>query len=171
MNLTFTANVMPEPQGSIKAFVLPAPAAISTAIRKIRNGGDAYKAIQEACRHSRAILTSDNDHLKAYRAQIASAAKKALWEASLDTPAAEEHVPVAVTLVFYVERPKSAKRREYPSVRPDLDKLCRSTIDALAGLVYVDDGQVVDVVAKKRYGTPERVEVHCTVLKPEGVLF
>lgn len=61
--------------------------------------------------------------------------------------------PVAVGIVFTLPRPKSApKARRWPHVRPDLDKLTRSTLDALktAG-VYGDDGQVCALDVSKRY--------------------
>ena len=39
--------------------------------------------------------------------------------------------PVAVYIVFTLHRPKAAKPLAYPDKRPDLDKLIRSTFDAL----------------------------------------
>ena len=44
-------------------------------------------------------------------------------------------------------------------MRPDLSKLIRATEDALTGIIYADDAQIVDIHAKKEYGLPERVEV------------
>jgi len=57
---------------------------------------------------------------------------------------------VSVKLKFYLKRPKSTKR-PYPSVSPDLDKYCRTVLDALTGWIYKDDGQVVVLVATKEY--------------------
>ena len=39
-----------------------------------------------------------------------------------------------------------------PSVAPDLDKLIRAVLDGLTAIAYVDDGQVVSIVAEKAYG-------------------
>jgi Holliday junction resolvase RusA-like endonuclease len=60
--------------------------------------------------------------------------------------------PVSVVIDFVRLKPKSAKKDELPQTRPDLDKLTRSTLDALktAG-VYEDDGRVVDLCVSKRY--------------------
>jgi Holliday junction resolvase RusA-like endonuclease len=61
--------------------------------------------------------------------------------------------PLAARLVFTMPKPKSAPRtrRTWPAVTPDLDKLCRSTLDSLkqAGVVR-DDSLFVefDRVAK-----------------------
>lgn len=161
MQLRFTAHVTPEPQGSVKAFVMADKEAASRA-----HARGTLEAIIEACKRSRAILTSDNTKLKAYRAQVAKAAKDALWEANIDYLMADKHVPMAFVIEFYLERPESCpKTRRYPSVRPDIDKLVRSTLDALKGVLYLDDAQVVDVAARKNYGTPERVEVSCSVME------
>ena len=60
-------------------------------------------------------------------------------------------VGLDVVVKFRLQRPASV-RRQYPSVMPDLDKLIRSTGDALktAG-VYTDDSRVVGITAVKVY--------------------
>ena len=60
--------------------------------------------------------------------------------------------PVTVEVDFYFIHPKTGKRRPAHSVKPDIDKLCRSTFDALkdAG-VYEDDSRICSVVARKHY--------------------
>lgn len=74
---------------------------------------------------------------------------------------------VKVLIKFYLAKPKTAKRVE-PSTRPDLDKLTRSVFDALkkAG-VYLDDGQVISVIAQKAYAsaTPEGAQVEVIALE------
>lgn len=54
-----------------------------------------------------------------------------------------------VKIIFFLPRPASIKRA-YPSVRPDLSKLIRSTEDALKGAID-DDARIVDLDVKKRY--------------------
>ena len=60
--------------------------------------------------------------------------------------------PVTVEVDFYFTHPKTGKRRPTHSVKPDIDKLLRSTFDALkdAG-VYEDDSRICSVVARKHY--------------------
>lgn len=43
--------------------------------------------------------------------------------------------------------------------KPDLDNLVKLLMDAMNGVVYVDDKQVTTVVASKRYGTKPRIEI------------
>ena len=67
--------------------------------------------------------------------------------------------PVAVELSFVFRRPKSAAKREFMSVRPDVDKLCRAVLDALTlkdGVgCLVEDSRVVRLKAEKVYGDVE----------------
>ena len=59
--------------------------------------------------------------------------------------------PIDVEMMFYLERPKSAKRA-YPHVAPDLDKLQRSVGDGLEKAnIVVDDSRIVNIKAGKRY--------------------
>jgi hypothetical protein len=72
--------------------------------------------------------------------------------------------PVEIALVFYLPKPKTVKR-EWPSVKPDLDKLIRSTFDGLTtGGLYTDDALVVAVSASKEYGTDR---IGCQVIASE----
>jgi hypothetical protein len=83
---------------------------------------------------------------------------------------------VWVELRFYFDRPKSHHgtgrnaqilKPTAPArmtAMPDLDKLARCALDALTGCVIHDDAQVCELVAAKRYGSPERVEVTVVAL-------
>ena len=64
--------------------------------------------------------------------------------------------PVTVEVDFYFQHPKSGKRRAWHAVKPDIDKLQRSTFDALkdAG-VFEDDSRIVAVTARKHYSTAD----------------
>ena len=64
--------------------------------------------------------------------------------------------PVALEVIFYFLKPKSTKRT-FPSVKPDLDKLMRSTMDALTDSgAWRDDSQVVRFSATKLYTADPR---------------
>ena len=69
--------------------------------------------------------------------------------------------PVVVRIVFRIPRPRShytrtglkpSARSAMPDKRPDLDKLVRSTLDALTTTTVIDDdARVVRITAAKRY--------------------
>ena len=89
------------------------------------------------------------------------------WQ-QLVSMTAQQHRPdtlyqgaVEIGLHFYFARPKSVsvKKRPYHTVKPDIDKLCRNILDALSGVVYVDDTQVVKLTASKAYDQAPRVEI------------
>ena len=60
--------------------------------------------------------------------------------------------PLEVYLGFKLPRPKSApKRRLYPDRKPDLSNMTKAIEDALKGVVYRDDSQIVRMVLEKDY--------------------
>lgn len=56
---------------------------------------------------------------------------------------------VSIRLEFYFAKPKKPKHA-FP-YRGDADKLSRNVLDALTGIAYVDDAQVVSLTATKAY--------------------
>jgi crossover junction endodeoxyribonuclease RusA len=60
--------------------------------------------------------------------------------------------PVRVRLSFVMPRPVATpKRRTPPAIKkPDVDKLGRAMLDALTGVCWRDDSQVVELHATKR---------------------
>ena len=97
----------------------------------------------------RVHITSANRGLAVWRRLVSDVAQhhapSRLWEG-----------PLAVMLMFRVPKPKSApkKVRTWPDRRPDLDKLSWARLDALTGIVWGDDSQVVHLEADKDYGVP-----------------
>jgi Holliday junction resolvase RusA-like endonuclease len=68
--------------------------------------------------------------------------------------------PIKVLLRFQLLRPKSLPRRvTRPDRKPDLDNLAKAVMDAARGILYRDDGQVVDLVLGKHYAEEPGVEV------------
>jgi Holliday junction resolvase RusA-like endonuclease len=93
-------------------------------------------------------------------------AKTQDWEASIQgqalahRPAQLLDGPLVLEATFYLLRPKSRKKSElYPDRKPDLDNMCKSITDALNGIIWTDDARIVEIVARKEYGSPPRVEI------------
>jgi crossover junction endodeoxyribonuclease RusA len=71
-----------------------------------------------------------------------------------------------VEIIFRIARPaghwgkgKNAGRLarsapQHPHGRPDIDKLARSTLDSLTGIVFDDDSRIVSLRAAKAYAAP-----------------
>jgi Holliday junction resolvase RusA-like endonuclease len=99
----------------------------------------------------RAVVTTDNPRLKAWRREVAEAARAVLRA---------DHVawdfPVAVWIDARMPRPKTVSR-EFPTGarEGDADKIARAVLDAMteAG-VYVDDSRVVSLTIDQRYAEP-----------------
>jgi len=79
--------------------------------------------------------------------------------------------PLELHVIFYAPRPKGhygSGRNSgvlkhhapaYPIVKPDVTKLLRAVEDAITGICWRDDAQVVVQHAEKRYGEPARAVV------------
>lgn len=105
------------------------------------------------------ILIESSKHLGAWRDTVAWAARK-----HCHTPA---EGPVRLVVEFVMPRPlRLGKTKSEPhTVTPDTDKLLRAVFDALTGLAYIDDKQVVHVTASKRYavhGEQPGAHIHIT---------
>ena len=113
------------------------------------------------------IFKSDNKRTHPYRNEVGWAALRAKAAAGLhELLLAPAGLPVRVAITFVFARPKSAPAtRSRPIVKPDLDKLARSTADGLTGVLYEDDSQVVDYELHKIYGTPERVHIRVEIVE------
>jgi Holliday junction resolvase RusA-like endonuclease len=142
----FTVYGKPQPAGSKRAFVVK----------------------------GRAVVTDDNAKSKPWKQEVSGTALRAMSDAGV--PWMEG--PLGLTCVFYLARPKghygsgrnAAQVKEsappFPVVKPDATKLVRGVEDALTGIVWKDDAQVVAQTVLKRYGEPERVEVTVTRAEP-----
>ena len=134
--IRFTVYARPQPQGSTNAF--------------IPKGWD------------RPVITTDNSKLKPYRQAVAGVALTTMS----GQPMIPRGVAVSVTCDFYFAKPPSIpKRRTFPTVKPDGDKLLRATWDAMTGIVYEDDSQIVKWLGGKHYGLPERVEIVVAIVQ------
>lgn len=93
------------------------------------------------------VVTSTTRGLKEWERMIAAAAQ-GVTTGTLITG------PVLLTLAFLLDRPKSLpKKIVHHTKRPDLDKLVRAATDALTGVLWKDDAQVVSIIATKTYAT------------------
>lgn len=96
----------------------------------------------------RAIVTNDNPKEKHWAQLVREEALKAcqgrkLWDG-----------PVAVDLAVRLPRPKRCGKVALgvsSTTKPDIDKLARSILDALTGIVFVDDAQVYQLIITKTF--------------------
>src|SRR4051812_44229719 len=128
-HLEFTVHGRPQPAGSKKGFFNP--------------------------RTSRVVIVDDAKNSRPWKQQVAGAALDAMG----DTPMLNGPVELAVT--FFLARPKGhygtgrnadtlkPSAPEYPTVKPDATKLLRAVEDAMTGIVWRDDAQVVTQRAYK----------------------
>lgn len=67
---------------------------------------------------------------------------------------------LSVTFRFWMPRPASSIRKTLPNPpehcpkQPDLDNLMKAAADALNGIAWADDRQIVEAIVSKRTGSP-----------------
>lgn len=64
---------------------------------------------------------------------------------------------IALSLTFFMRRPKSAPEREFPTVRPDAENLSKLICDSCNDILYLDDSQICHLSITKTYSDKERV--------------
>jgi Holliday junction resolvase RusA-like endonuclease len=107
-------------------------------------------------KNGRVVMVESSKKVKPWREAVA-AQTKAKVQAALENP-------VEIALVFHLPKPKTVTRK-WPAVKPDLDKLIRSTFDGLTtGGLYADDALVIAVSASKQYATDR---IGCQVIASE----
>ena len=105
-------------------------------------------------------MKSDSSKTMPFRQEVGWTALRARADAGYNDIMYGRHVPVAISIVFYLPAPQTMPAGRFvPSVKPDVDKAVRLVFDALSGVIWVDDGQVVELHAYKRYDDPPRVSI------------
>lgn len=76
--------------------------------------------------------------------------------------------PLALDLMLFVAIPKATTKRDrarisvgafHPTKKPDLDNVLKAITDAMSGIVYEDDAQIVRITTAKVYSDTPRAEV------------
>ena len=87
------------------------------------------------------------------------------WMCYNQRPKTVPTCPVSLNIEFYFQRPKShygtgsknsilkSSAPVFHTSKPDIDNLCKMPIDALTGIYWKDDTQIVELTAIKHYIT------------------
>lgn len=137
-------------------------------------------AVKTKAGPTKAVMTESSDkkgRLKTWRGRLAEGIQHALVERAqsyseaskiplpLGVLRGKELIPVAVSLGFEMARPPSApKYRLFPTTTPDLDKLERTVLDELSGVVILDDRQICEQHNAARYSTRPGVLIEVWIL-------
>lgn len=119
--ISFRVYGIPQTKGSTKAF------------------------FRQGMRHP--VITNDNPRNKGWAQTVAGAAQQHRIDGC------PFKGPIVLEMVFLMPIPKSLPKRApaFMLKKPDVDKMTRSVKDALSGVLYIDDKQVVHTDVKKMY--------------------
>lgn len=111
-------------------------------------------------KNGRVVMVESSKKVKPWREAVTIKTAQHMSWATLNPM----DTPVEIALVFHLPRPKTVTRK-WPAVKPDLDKLIRSTFDGLTtGGLYTDDALVIAVSASKQYATDR---IGCQIIANE----
>lgn len=106
--------------------------------------------------NGKTIFTVMTKEGKAWQDRVAEVAARQMPDGGLID------YPVGVYLEFYLKKPRRTKFA-LPGVKPDIDKLERSILDAMEGTIYTNDSRVVFSVNRKSYAGDDGPGVRVTV--------
>ena len=119
-------------------------------------GNSVPKGRPRACRTARGVKMFTPAKTEAYESLVRlSAAREMIGKKPFEQP-------VSLKVSVFLEIPKSwsKKKKEdaesgkiMPASKPDLDNIIKALTDRMNEIIYNDDSQIIDIQAKKRYGT------------------
>lgn len=119
------------------------------------------QARPRARRFGKGIRLYDPPKTATFKRKLHKLAKESYHDKPLDGE-------LEVTVIFGRSVQKSISKKERksrllgrhrPTVKPDLDNYIKSALDALTGVLWVDDNAIVKLVAEKRYVEQPRIEI------------
>ena len=108
---------------------------------------------------NRVVTTNDNPKNKNWALAVSQEAVRVrpptLWMG-----------PISLVLRFHLKKPKSLKKNAHVwhTKKPDISKITRSIEDALTGIIWGDDAQIVESSQQKFYSDAPGVEILITKL-------
>lgn len=101
--------------------------------------------------------------LEPWRSAVAKSVEHMFEQTGDRTPFTEA---CRVEIEFILPKPKTIKRI-WPTVTPDIDKLCRGFLDSISleryALLIQDDSLVCELIATKRYGSPDTMGARAVI--------
>lgn len=137
-------------------------------IRFFVPGNAVGKGRPKFARRGNFVHTYTPEKTASYESLIKLAGSKAMN----DTPPTDK--PVFLTMHIGVQVPASWSKKKrvaalgmgvYPAKKPDIDNIIKCVGDALNGVVWIDDSQIVGINATKRYSETPGINVGIELLK------
>ena len=153
MLLKFEINTKPVPQARPRFFVRCRKCKYKRLL-----GQTALKEVCRKCRH--AVGVFDPNNCKTFKEVVAWQAMLSARESGIREPVKD---PIALKVIFMMG--ENGKER-FHTKRPDIDNLAKAVKDALKGIIYKDDSQIVEAHLYKRFGEYQ-IKVEIVTLEGE----
>jgi len=128
----------------------------------IIEGDPVAKGRPKFARRGKFVSVYTPEKTKTYETKVAEIATNAMGDQEpLETP-------VVVSIWIYLQIPKSYSKKRFadcinqlerPTKKPDIDNVAKAVTDAMNGIVYQDDSQIVSIHIHKYYASTGSVIV------------
>lgn len=118
------------------------------------------------------VKAYDPEKSRNYKTFVKCLAKEAAEKQGWEFTEKPLFVRIIAVLSIPASKSKKFKQRvndglEFPTKKPDVDNIFKTVTDAMSGILYKDDKQIVFANIAKTYGEQPRVEVHLEELGAE----
>lgn len=120
------------------------------------------------------VHTYDADKSRNYKTHVRLIAQTAMKEQGWKIAENDEGIGVNIYAYMGIPQSKSRKFRVSaqkgivrPTKKPDIDNIFKAVSDALNGVLYKDDKQIIHSRVEKYYSDEPRVEVEVFILRKE----
>jgi Holliday junction resolvase RusA-like endonuclease len=156
-------GVTPQPAGSKKAFI---PKSNEVKLQVAGGGTGAVNALNSL----RAVVVDANSKATPWKNHVAHVAKERMEARGLPLATGALRMEIRI----FVPRPQGhwtskgelsaeGRRKPFPISRPDLTKLVRGIEDAMTGIVYKDDAQIISQYVSKFWAEDGNSRVYVSV--------
>lgn len=128
-----------------------------------------FTVFGEPTAQGRPRFTTRGGHAMAYDPKESRDYKQNVRAAAIEVkPDVPLDGPLSLVVTVYKSIPKSLSKKKQaaalagelrPTTKPDCSNLCKGIEDALKGLIFKDDSQIVDLRISKFYSQSPRAEV------------
>jgi len=122
-----------------------------------------FKVFMNPVAKARARTVVNNGRVHSYTPQSTKDAENAIAWACVEEQNPDcypKGIALKMTIVFVLPKPKYlGLKPALPTKKPDLDNLTKTVLDALNGLAYEDDSQIVELILRKEYGIIPLIEI------------
>ena len=162
--MKITLNIKPKPKGRANGVLMLRKNYLAAVVYFVTRGKFDYKAIKDFVHKVAFVQIYTPASTANYEKEIAFLVKAFMTENKLEK--FSDDTPILMDVIFHMPMPKSWSKKKKEMVcgqfnrqKPDASNLLKAVEDALNGVVYHDDSQIVQVRVTKEWSFEGAMEL------------